>query len=101
MNSANTVFSIEIPEESIAKFDWVEEGKITWEWLIPGKLINSYGSPVATDDYCDRTASDSSMKDEELLIEWINKGPYVERYRSKDPDPGYVIGDSYIRAFLR
>ena len=51
LNSANTVFTIEIPEESIAEFEWVEEGKMIREWLIPAKLINSYGIPVVTDDY--------------------------------------------------
>ena len=51
LNSANTVFTIEIPEESIAEFEWVEEGKMIREWLIPAKLINSYGIPVVMDDY--------------------------------------------------
>ena len=51
LNSANTVFTIEIPEESIAEFEWVEEGKMIREWLIPAKLINSYGLSVVTDDY--------------------------------------------------
>ena len=48
-----TLFAIEIPEEDISEFEWVEEGKPYREWLVLAALLNSYGAPVVIDDYDD------------------------------------------------
>jgi hypothetical protein len=36
------LLGVDIPEEVIADFEWVEEGKIYREWLIPAKIVNCY-----------------------------------------------------------
>ena len=47
------LFAIEIPEEDISEFEWVEEGKPYREWLVLAALLDSYGAPVVIDDYDD------------------------------------------------
>ena len=51
LNDADTLFAIEIPEDVISGFEWVEEGKMIREWLVPAALLNSNGPPMVTDDY--------------------------------------------------
>jgi hypothetical protein len=41
-----TVLQIEIPEEEIAPFEWVEEPKPYREFLVPAALVNRYGPPA-------------------------------------------------------
>jgi hypothetical protein len=41
----DTLLSIEIPEEVIAEFEWIEDGKPYREWCIPAKTVNRYGPP--------------------------------------------------------
>lgn len=36
---------LEIAEESIAEYEWVEEGKGYREWLIPATVANAHGPP--------------------------------------------------------
>ena len=99
---AKTLFTIEIPEDVISEFEWVEEGKPIREWLIPATLLNSYGPPVVTDDYDDdEIVPNPDPEERELLIEWANERPDVERLRTRNPDPGAFMGDFDIGEFLR
>ena len=98
---AKTLFTIEIPEDVISEFEWVEEGKSIREWLIPAALLNSYGPPVVTDDYDDdEIVPNPDTEEQELLIEWANERPDVERLRTRNPDPGAFMGDFDIGEFL-
>lgn len=46
----DVVLSIEIPEEVVVPFEWVEEFKSYREFLVPAAIVNRYG-PAAI---CDR-----------------------------------------------
>ena len=101
LNDANTLFAIEIPEDAISAFEWVEEAKTIREWLIPAALLNSYGPPVVTGDYDDdEIVVNPDPEEDELLIEWANERPNVERLRTRNPDPGAFMGDFDIGEFL-
>ena len=41
-----TLLQIEIPEEQIAPFEWIEEGKTCREFLVPAAFVNHFGPPV-------------------------------------------------------
>ena len=98
---AKTLVTIEIPEDVISEFEWVEEGKPIREWLIPAALLNRYGPPVVTDDYdADEIVPNPDPEEQELLIEWANERPDVERLRTRNPDPGAFMGDFDIGEFL-
>ena len=103
LNDANTLFAIEIPEDATSEFEWVEEAKTIREWLIPAALLNSYGPPVVTGDYDDddEIVVNPDPEEDELLIEWANERPNVERLRTRNPDPGAFMGDFDIGEFLR
>ena len=101
LNEANTLFAIEIPEDVISEFEWAEEGKLIRESLIPAELLNSYGPPVVADDYDVEKAPNTDPEEGELLIEWTNERPNVERLRTENPDPGAFMGDFDIGEFLR
>ena len=101
LNEANTLFAIEIPEDVISEFEWAEEGKLIREWLIPAELLNSYGPPVVANDYDEEKAPNTDLEEGELLIEWANERPNVERLRTENPDPGAFMGDFDIGEFLR
>ena len=101
LNEANTLFAIEIPEDVISEFEWAEEGKLIREWLIPAELLNSYGPPVVANDYDDEKGPNTDPEEGELLIEWTNERPNVERLLTKNPDPGAFMGDFDIGEFLR
>ncbi len=100
LNGANTLFAIEIPEDVISEFEWVEEAKTIREWLIPAALLNSYGPPVVTDDYDDEIVVNPDPEEDDLLIEWANERPDVERLRTRNPGPGAFMGDFDIGEFL-
>ena len=94
LNEANTLFAIEIPEDVISEFEWVEEGKTIREWLIPASLLNQYGPAVVTDDADgDEIVAYPNPEEGELLIEWANERPNVERLRTRNPGPGAFEGD--------
>ena len=101
LNEANTLFAIEIPEDVISEFEWAEEGKLIREWLIPAELLNSYGPPVVANDYDEEKVPNIDPEEGELLIEWTNERPNVERLRTENPDPGAFMGDFDIGEFLR
>ena len=101
LNEANTLFAIEIPEDVISEFEWAEEGKLIREWLIPAELLNSYGPPVVANDYDEEKVPSTDPEEGELLIEWTNERPNVERLRTENPDPGAFMGDFDIGEFLR
>ena len=46
----DTLFTIDIPEDVILEFEWVEEGKPIREFLVPATLVNSYGPPEITEE---------------------------------------------------
>ena len=101
LNEANTLFAIEIPEDVISEFEWAEEGKLIREWLIPAELLNSYGPPVVANDYDEEKVPNIDPEEGELLIEWTNERPNVERLRTENPDLGAFMGDFDIGEFLR
>ena len=93
LNDADTLFAIEIPEDVISGFEWVEEGKMIREWLVPAALLNSNGPPVVTDNYGGEVVPRLGTEENELLIEWANERPNVERLRTTNPGPGAFEGD--------
>jgi hypothetical protein len=46
----------ELPEQAIAEYEWIEDGKPYREWLIPARLINELASVriIDEDDVCSR-----------------------------------------------
>jgi hypothetical protein len=42
----DTLLTIEIPDDEIAKYEWIEKGKPYREFLVPAILLNRYGPPV-------------------------------------------------------
>ena len=101
LHEANTLFAIEIPEDVISEFEWAEEGKLIREWLIPAELLNSYGPPVVANDYDEEKVPNADPEEGELLIEWTNERPNVERLRTENPAPGAFMGDFDIGEFLK
>ena len=95
-----TLFTIEIPEDVISEFEWVQPGMRLREFLVPAALLNSYGPPVVTGDYDDEISVNPDPEEDELLIEWANERPNVERLRTRNPDPGAFMGDFDIGEFL-
>lgn len=41
---------VEIPEEVVAPYEWVEEGKGYREFLVPANLVNNYGPSSIEED---------------------------------------------------
>ena len=41
----DTVLAIEIPEDLLAEYEWVEEGKPYREFMVPAEIVNRYGPP--------------------------------------------------------
>ena len=97
---AKTLFTIEIPEDVISEFEWVQPGMRLREFLVPAAFLNSYGPPVVTGDYDDEISVNPDPEEDELLIEWANERPNVERLRTRNPDPGAFMGDFDIGEFL-
>lgn len=46
----DTVLVVEIPEDQIIEYEWVEEGKPYREFLIPAETVNRYGPPSIFDE---------------------------------------------------
>jgi len=46
----DTLLAIEIPENAIAEYEWIEDGKPYREFLIPASLANQYGPPKIVED---------------------------------------------------
>ena len=44
------LLSVEIPEEVLETYEWIEEGKPYREFLIPADVVNSYGPPENCDE---------------------------------------------------
>ncbi|HAR94674.1 MAG TPA: hypothetical protein DCR97_01725 [Deltaproteobacteria bacterium] len=42
----DTLLTIEVPDDAIAQYEWVEKGKTYREFLVPAKVLNRYGPPV-------------------------------------------------------
>jgi hypothetical protein len=42
----DTLLRLELPEDAIADFEWIEDGKPYREWLVPARLINEKASAV-------------------------------------------------------
>jgi hypothetical protein len=42
----DTLLTIEVPDDEIAPYEWVERGKPYREFLVPAKVLNKYGPPV-------------------------------------------------------
>jgi hypothetical protein len=41
---------LEIPEEAVARHEWVEANKTYREFLVPAATVNAYGPPQVVDD---------------------------------------------------
>jgi hypothetical protein len=48
--AGDTLLQVEMPEQSIADFEWIEDGKPYREWLIPARLVNERASGVCVVD---------------------------------------------------
>jgi hypothetical protein len=46
----DTLLAIELPEDAVAPYEWLEEGKPYREFLIPAELANSAGTPVIVNE---------------------------------------------------
>ena len=46
----DTLLTIDIPENAIAEYEWIEDGKPYREFLIPASLANQYGPPKIVED---------------------------------------------------
>ena len=44
------VFLLEIPEDVVKPYEWIEEGNPYREFLIPAEIVNSYGPPELVDE---------------------------------------------------
>ena len=44
------VFLLEISDEVLAEYEWVEDGKPYREFLIPAEIVNRYGPPELVDE---------------------------------------------------
>jgi hypothetical protein len=48
----DVVLALDIPEDQLLRYEWIEEGKGYREFLIPAKLANQYGPPeVCEEDF--------------------------------------------------
>ena len=63
------------------------------------QLLRPAGSAGDYDD--DEIVVNPDPEEDELLIEWANERPNVERLRTRNPDPGAFMGDFDIGEFLR
>jgi hypothetical protein len=46
----DTLLKVELPEQVIADFEWIEEGKPYREWLIPAQRINEQAKASIVDE---------------------------------------------------
>jgi len=46
----NDLLSLEIPDEVLTQYQWVQEGPAYREFLIPAEVVNSYGPPTLCDE---------------------------------------------------
>lgn len=44
------LLSVDISEELIADYEWIEEGKPYREWLIPAAIVNRMAKPALVDE---------------------------------------------------
>ena len=48
--AGDVVLAIEVPDELVAEYEWIEDGKPYREWLIPAELVNRFGPPAVVED---------------------------------------------------
>ena len=48
-SDGDTLLSIDIPDNVIADYEWIEEEKPYREFLIPAEIVNRYGPPKVED----------------------------------------------------
>jgi len=41
----DTILTLDIPETILVEWEWVEEGKGFREFLVPAKIVNTFGPP--------------------------------------------------------
>ena len=41
---------LDLPDDVLEPFEWVEEGKTYREFLVPAEIVNSYGPPELCDE---------------------------------------------------
>lgn len=44
------LLSVEIPDEVLAEYEWIEEGKPYREFLVPAEIVNRRGPPELVDE---------------------------------------------------
>jgi hypothetical protein len=45
----DVLLKVDLPEQAIADYEWIEEGKPYREWLVPAQLINAQAKPSVVD----------------------------------------------------
>ena len=48
--SGDTLLTLEIPESSLRKYEWVEDEKTYREFLVPAEIVNRFGPPEICED---------------------------------------------------
>jgi len=46
----DTLLQLEIPEETMITYEWIEDDKPYREFLIPADVLNGYGKPTIVDE---------------------------------------------------
>jgi len=44
------LLQLDLPEQTIADYEWIEDGKTYREWLVPARLINEQASGLCLVD---------------------------------------------------
>ena len=50
--NGEVLLQIEIAEDRLAEFEWIEEGKSYREWLVPAAVLNAAGTVKISDVEC-------------------------------------------------
>ena len=46
----NDLLTLDMPDDVLAEYEWIEDGKPYREFLIPADIVNSYGPPRPCDE---------------------------------------------------
>jgi len=66
----DTLLKIDISEDLLVDYEWIEEGTHYREWLVPAELVNAFGPPaVCEDDEAEYERFEESVK-QELRQSW-------------------------------
>ncbi|MFB3120347.1 MAG: hypothetical protein ACE1Y2_07445, partial [Stenotrophomonas maltophilia] len=94
-------FVLDIPNEHLASFEWMEEGKGYREWCIPAALANSFFANRTVYSWEDVPESSATTRDEnrgqslEALAEYPGNAGSDGPARSLPQDSGDAVGDAF------